>query len=180
LHHAGKIYQPKVTQVNVNIPAEEVSLLSSKEKHQKPHSAEASTSNPEVKLENPEEVIPEVKLYDLKGENFQNTPISLINTFTSESKESSSILNTIYTPPILSLPEVKVFVSENPEDHPLYSGSSLITSPIYPSSRSERPSSSSHFPYDFDFTSLSRDPSPFDYLAELRSHLPEAIKDLVH
>jgi hypothetical protein len=77
----GKIYQPKVTQVNVKIPTEEVSLLSSKEKHQKPHSAEASTSNPEVKLENPEEVIPKVKLYDLKGENFQNTPISLIEHF---------------------------------------------------------------------------------------------------
>ena len=67
----SNIYKSKVTQVNVNIPEEEeVSLISFKEKHQKPHSAEASTSNPKVKLENPEEVIPEVKLYDLKGENF--------------------------------------------------------------------------------------------------------------
>jgi hypothetical protein len=67
---ASKIYQPKVTQVNVNILAEKVRLLSSKEKHQKPHFAEASTSNSEVKLENSEEVIPKVKLYDLEGENF--------------------------------------------------------------------------------------------------------------
>jgi hypothetical protein len=47
-----KVYQPKVTQVNVKIPAKEISLLISKEKHQnKPHSAEASTSNPKIKLE---------------------------------------------------------------------------------------------------------------------------------
>jgi hypothetical protein len=69
---AGKVYQPKVTQVNVKISVEEISLVDSKEKHQiKSHSAEASTSNPEIKLENPEVEIPEVKLYDLKGENFR-------------------------------------------------------------------------------------------------------------
>ena len=70
-------------------------------------------------------------------------------------------------PLILSLPEVKVFVSENLEDQPLYSSSSLTTSPIYLTRLSERPSLISPFPANFDFTSLSRDPSPFDYLAEL-------------
>jgi hypothetical protein len=45
---AGKVYQPKVSQVNVNISAEEISLVDSKEIHQiKSHSTEASTSNPE-------------------------------------------------------------------------------------------------------------------------------------
>jgi hypothetical protein len=63
----GKIYQPKVTQVSVKIPTEEVI---SKEKYQKPHFAEASASDLEVKLENLEEVLPEVKLGDLKRENF--------------------------------------------------------------------------------------------------------------
>jgi len=49
----GRVHQPKFTQVNVIISAEEISLLDSKEKHQiKSHSAEASTSNPEIKLEN--------------------------------------------------------------------------------------------------------------------------------
>jgi hypothetical protein len=103
----------------------------------------------------------------------------LIDTFTIENKESSLVPNVVYTQPILSLPEIKVFVPKNHEDHLLYSGSSLITSPIYPSIRYERPNSSSHFPYEFDFTSLSREPSPFDYLACLCYYLPKEIKDLV-
>jgi hypothetical protein len=174
---AGKIYQPKVTHVNVKIPAEELSI---KDKHQKVHSVEASSSKSEVKLEVLEEVAPKVKSNDPKSENIHTIPISLIDTFTSESKESFSIPNIICTQPILSLPEVKVYVSKNPEDHFLLSRSSRITSPTYPSSPSERLGSSPHFPPHLDFSSLSRDLSPYDFLAELRSHLPEAIKGLVH
>jgi hypothetical protein len=97
---------------------EEISLLNSKEKHQnKSHSAEASTSNPEIKLENLEVEVPKVKLYDLKGENFQNTHFSLIDTFTNESKETYLVPNVVYTRPILSLPEIKVYIPQNPEDH---------------------------------------------------------------
>jgi len=106
-------------------------------------------------LENTKEIIPKVKLYDLKGENIQSTPISLINTFTNESKEFVTIPNIVYTQLIFSLPEVKLSISENLEDHPFYLASPLITSPFYSSSRFERPSSISHFPADFDFTSFS-------------------------
>ena len=72
----GKIYQPRVTQVNVKIPAEEISL---KEKFKQAHSAETSTSKSEVKLETPEVIIPEIKF-----EINQTIPISLIDTFTNE------------------------------------------------------------------------------------------------
>jgi hypothetical protein len=50
----GKIYQPGVMQVNVNIPAEELSL---KEKYKQVHSAKASTSKFEVTLETLEGII---------------------------------------------------------------------------------------------------------------------------
>ena len=51
---AGTVYQPKVSQVNVKISAEEISLVDYKEIHHiKSHSAEASTSNPKIKLEDP-------------------------------------------------------------------------------------------------------------------------------
>jgi len=102
---AGKIYQPKVTQVSVKISVGEVS---SKQVHQEPLSVEASTSNPEVKIENPEEVVYEKKIYDIKGEIVQTTPILLIDTFTSENKESSSLPSIICSQLILILPEVKV------------------------------------------------------------------------
>jgi hypothetical protein len=152
-------------QVNVKIPAEELSL---KEKYKQVHSAEASTSKSEVKLETPEGIIPEVKF-----EIIQTTPISLIDTFTSENKESISIPTIICTQPILSLPEVKVYVSKNPEDYFLYSDSSPIAFPIYTSGKSERPSSSSLFPPHLDL------PSPYDHLSELRSHRPEVVKSSV-
>jgi hypothetical protein len=104
----GKIYQPRVTQFNVKILAEELIL---KEKYKQVHYAEASTSKSEVKLETPEGIIPEVKF-----EIIQTTPILLTDTFTSKKKESISIPTIICTHLILSLPEVKVYVSKNPED----------------------------------------------------------------
>jgi len=82
--------------------------------------------------------------------------------------------------PILSLPEVKVYVSKNLEDHFLLSRSSCITFPIYPYIPFEIPGSSPHFPPHLYFSSLSRDLSPYDFLAKLCSHLPKAIKGLVH
>jgi hypothetical protein len=70
---------------------EEISLVDSKETHQiKSPSTEASTINPEVE-------IPEVKLYDLRGENFQNTPFSFVEIYTSEVKEVSLVYNIVYT-----------------------------------------------------------------------------------
>jgi hypothetical protein len=86
---AGKIYQPRVTQVNVKILVEELSL---KEKSKQVHYAEASTSKSEVKLETPEVIIPEIKF-----EIDQTIHISLIDTFTSENKESISIPTIIST-----------------------------------------------------------------------------------
>jgi hypothetical protein len=49
---AGKVYQPNVSQVNVKISTQEINLVEPKYKHQiKFPSTEASTSDPEVKLE---------------------------------------------------------------------------------------------------------------------------------
>jgi hypothetical protein len=47
---AGKIYQPKVAQVNTKIPVEEPTP---EENFKQAPSAEASTSKPEVRFENP-------------------------------------------------------------------------------------------------------------------------------
>ena len=70
---------------------EEISLVDSQETHQiKSPSTEASTINPKVE-------IPEVKLYDLRGENFQNTPFSFVEIYTSEVKEVSLVYNIVYT-----------------------------------------------------------------------------------
>jgi hypothetical protein len=68
----GNIYQPSITQVNVNILSEELSL---KEKYKQVHYVEPSTSKFEVKLETPKGIIPEVKF-----EIIWSTPISLIDT----------------------------------------------------------------------------------------------------
>jgi hypothetical protein len=46
----GKVYQPKVTQVNAKVPIEE---LTPNESFKQIHSAEASTSEPVAKLETP-------------------------------------------------------------------------------------------------------------------------------
>jgi hypothetical protein len=136
---ADKVYQPRVTQVNVKVPTEE---LTPKESFKQVHSAEASTSKPEVKLETPEVIIPEIKF-----------EIDLTDTFTSENKGSLSIPTIINTLLVLSFPEVKVFVSRNPEEYFLYLDSSPITSPIYTSGKPEEPSSSFPFPPHLDILS---------------------------
>jgi hypothetical protein len=159
---ASNIYQPRVTQVNVKIHAEEISL---KEKYKQVHSAKASTSKSEVKLETLEGIIPEIKF-----EIVHTTPISLIDTFTSENEESFSIPTIIYTKSILFLLEVKFFVSKNIEDYSLYLDSFPIASPIYTSGKSERLSSSSLFPPRLCL------PSPYNHLSELHSHHPEVVK----
>jgi hypothetical protein len=87
--------------------------------------------------------------------------------------------NVVYHRPVLNSPEVRVFIPENLEDYPLYSGSSHIISPNYSLGRSEGPSTSSQFPSKIDYSSISRDPSPFDYISFLHYYLLEAIKDLV-
>jgi hypothetical protein len=97
----------------------------------------------------------------------------LIDTFTSKNKESISIPSTICTPLILSLLEVKVFVSKTPKDYFLYSNSSPITSPIYTSGKSERPSSSSLFPPHLDLL------SPYHHIFEIRSHHPKVVKSSI-
>jgi hypothetical protein len=94
----------------------------------------------------------------------------LIDTFTSENKESILIPTIISTQSILSLPEVKVYVSKNPVGYFLYSESSHITSLIYTSGKSEKPSSSFLFPLHLDL------PSPHDHFPELHSHHPEVVK----
>jgi hypothetical protein len=75
---AGKVYQPKTSQVNVKILEEEISLVDLK-KHIKlnllPQNLQLVFHK--VKSENLEIEIPEVKLYDLKGENFQIHPFIL-------------------------------------------------------------------------------------------------------
>jgi hypothetical protein len=75
---AGKVHQPIIMQVKVKIPAEELII---KEKFKQVHSTEASTSKPEVKLETPEVINPEIKF-----EIDQTIPVSLIYTFISENK----------------------------------------------------------------------------------------------
>jgi ATP adenylyltransferase/5',5'''-P-1,P-4-tetraphosphate phosphorylase II len=54
-----KVYQPRVTQVNAKVQTKELTL---EESLKQIHSAEASTSKPEAKLENPEVIVPEIKL----------------------------------------------------------------------------------------------------------------------
>jgi hypothetical protein len=51
----GKVHKPIITQFNVNILAEELTL---KEDFRHVHPAEASTSKPEINLETPEVIIP--------------------------------------------------------------------------------------------------------------------------
>jgi hypothetical protein len=54
---SGKIYQPNVSQVSTEVVVEE---LTSKENFKQTPSAEASTSKPEVRFENLEEVVPKI------------------------------------------------------------------------------------------------------------------------
>jgi hypothetical protein len=99
----GKVHQPRIMQVNVKIPVEELTL---EESFKQVHFAKASTSKHEIKLETPEVIILEIKF-----EIDQTILVSLIDTFTSENKGSISIPTIINTLFILPLPEVKVYVS---------------------------------------------------------------------
>jgi hypothetical protein len=97
----------------------------------------------------------------------------LIDTFTSEKKGSILIPTIISTHSILSPPEVKNFVSQNPDDYFLYSNSSPITSPIYTSGKPDESSSSFPFPPHLDL------PSSHDHFPELHSQQPEVVERLV-
>jgi hypothetical protein len=90
----GKVYQPRVTQVNAKVQTEE---LTPKESFKQIHSAEASTSEPEAKLENPEVIVPEIKI-----------EIDLPDTFTSKNKGSLSIPVVINDLSILSFPKKRL------------------------------------------------------------------------
>jgi hypothetical protein len=94
----------------------------------------------------------------------------LIVTFTSENKRSISIPTIINTQSILSLPKVKVFVSQNLEDYFLYPDSSPITSHIYTSGKPEGLSSSFPFPPHLDL-SFSH-----DIFLELYSQHPKLVE----
>jgi hypothetical protein len=69
----GKVYQPRVMQVNSKILVEELSL---KEKIKQVHSIETSTSKSDGKLETLEVIILEIKFWI-----DQTIPISFIDTF---------------------------------------------------------------------------------------------------
>jgi hypothetical protein len=152
----GKVYQPKVTQVNAKVQIEE---LTPKESFKQVPSAEASTSKPEAKLENPEVIVPEIKV-----------EIDLNDTPTSQNKKSLSIPAVIDTLTFPPLPEVKVSVSRNSEEYILYPDSSPIGSPIYTSCKSEE--TNPHFP----FPPLLYFPSPNDLFPELPSPHPEVVE----
>jgi len=150
---AGKVYQPRITQDNVKVPTEEVKP---KESFEQIHSAEPSTSKPEVKIKTPEVVVLELKV-----------DIDPTDTFINKEKRFHSIPSIVYTLSVLSFLEVKVFVSQNPKEYFLYIDSSPITSPIYESGKSEDPNSSFPFPPHLDIS------SPRDIFPELHSQPPE-------
>jgi hypothetical protein len=54
----GKIYQPKVAQVNTKILVDE---LTPKQNFKQAPSAETSTSKPEFRFDKPEEIAPKIK-----------------------------------------------------------------------------------------------------------------------
>jgi hypothetical protein len=152
----GKVYQPKVTQVNAKVQTEE---LTPKESFKQIHSAEASTSKPEAKLENPEVIVPEIKV-----------EIDLTDTFTSENKRSLSIPTVIDTLSNSLLSRSEGFVSRNSEEYFLYPDSSPIVSPIYTSCKSEETNPSFPFPPHIDL------PSPRIHFPELHSPHPEVVE----
>ena len=110
----------------------------------------------------------------------QNKHFYSSRVYDFEVKEESLAPNIVYPQPILSPPEVRVYIHENTEDCPLSLGSSHIISPIYFPDPYEGWSTHSQHSSEIDYSSVSRDPSPFDYLAGLCYYLPEVIKDLVH
>jgi hypothetical protein len=128
----GKIYEPKVLQVSANVPVEE---LTPKENFKEAPSAEASTSKPEVRFEKPDEFLPKIK-----------TEVDSTNTSNSQNKISldiPAVVSILSTP---SLPEVKVSILQNLEEHILDLDSSPIGSPIYTSYKSEKTSPCFPFP----------------------------------
>jgi hypothetical protein len=124
---AGKVHEPRATQVNVKIIIEERTL---KEISKQVHSVEPSTGKVEVKLKVLKVIILEIKF-----------DIEMTDTFTSEDKESISTPIVINNLPILSFPEEKVYVSRNLEEHYLYPNSSPITMPIITYDIPEEPNS---------------------------------------
>jgi hypothetical protein len=155
---ASKVYQPRITQDNVKVHTEE---LTPKESFKQIHFVEASTSKPEVKIKTPEAIIPEIKV-----------EIDPTDTFNSEDKGSPSIPIVINTLPILSFPEVKVYVSQNPEEYFIYPYSSPIDTPLCTYGKPEEPSSSFHFPPHIDL-SYPHDPFP-----KLHSSHPKVVERL--
>jgi hypothetical protein len=92
-----KVYQPKFTHVNAKVQIEE---LTPKEIFKLIHSVEASTSEPEAKLETPK-----VRVLEIKVE------IDVTDTFTSKKKESLSIPAVIDILLVIPFPEGKFLVS---------------------------------------------------------------------
>jgi hypothetical protein len=94
---AGKIYQPKVAQVNAKVLVEE---LTPEENFKQAPSAEASTSKPEFRFENPEVIVPKIKI-----------EIDSTDTPNGQNKRSLSIPIALILCRPPSLLEVKVSVS---------------------------------------------------------------------
>jgi hypothetical protein len=108
---SGKKYQPKITQVNTQVPVE---ILTPEENFKQTISVEASTSDTAIKIE-----------------------IDPSDTQNSLNKRSSSIPTIVTSLSTPSSPETKVYVLRNPEEHTLYPDSSPVGSPIYTSCKSE-------------------------------------------
>jgi hypothetical protein len=92
----GKIYQPKIALVNTKVPVEE---LTPEDNFKQASSTKASTSKPEVRFENLEEIVPKIK-YEIDS---TDTP----NGQNERSLSISTVVNILSTS---SLPEVKVLV----------------------------------------------------------------------
>jgi hypothetical protein len=128
----GKIYQPKVAQVNTKVLVEE---LTPEENFKQAPSAETSTSKPEVRFEIPKEILPNIK-----------TEIDSNDTPKGHNERSLSIPIVINIMSTSSFPEVKFSVLRNPEEHFLYPDSSPIGSPVYTSCKFEETSPRFCFP----------------------------------
>jgi hypothetical protein len=102
----GKIYQPKFSQVNTKILVEEPTP---QENFKQAPSAEASTSKPEVRFENPEEVVPKIK-----------TEVDSTNTPKGQNERSLLIPIVVNIMSTSSFPEVKFPALRNPEEHFVY------------------------------------------------------------
>jgi hypothetical protein len=131
---SSKKYQPKINQVNIEVPVE---ILTLEENFNQTFSAEPSTSETTIKIE-----------------------IDPSDTQTSLNKRSSfipAIVTFLYTPPSL---ETKVSVLRNPKECTLYPDSSPTGSLIYTSYKSEEASPCFPFPPLLYFMSYN-DQFPF-------------------